>query len=246
MIQFNGKVVVVTGAAHGQGAAEVALATNYAFRGEQAALSSFNNWALDDDQGSLAVCNMTITTNPTVNSSCTTTSGVGVWSNTSVAVEQASFSATYDATPVQAAMDGSVGFSSGAATGYASLATITRFNPSGFIDVRNGANYAAAVSVPYTAGTSYHFRMSINPATRLIDLKQESIDAQVLQMISRRRAWQCRASAANCNKSRWTPAPRHWRRHRRRAKTPPTAAHRWRAPPRPGRRRSAARQRQKP
>ncbi len=148
------------------GAAEVALATNYAFRGEQAALSSFNNWALDDDQGSLAVCNMTITTNPPVNSSCTTTSGVGVWSNTSVAVEQASFSATYDATPVQAAMDGSVGFSSGAATGYTSLATITRFNPSGFIDVRNGANYAAAVSVPYTAGTSYHFRMSINPATQ--------------------------------------------------------------------------------
>ena len=50
----------------------------------------------------------------------------------------------------------------------------------------------------------------------------------------RRRAWRCQASAASCDRSRSKRAPRHWRRHRRRAETPPAAAHRWPAPPRRG------------
>jgi hypothetical protein len=151
------------------GGSEVALASNYAFRAEEAALSSFNNWGLNDDQGSLSVCNMTITATPAqpAAGACTTTAATGTWTNTSVALQTASFSAAYDATPGQSPMDGSVGFSGSAASSYASLAIIARFNPSGFIDARNGANYAADVSIPYLAGVSYHFRLTINPATRI-------------------------------------------------------------------------------
>ena len=63
-------------------------------------------------------------------------------------------------------MDGVVGFSLNAATAYASLAAVTRFNSSGTIDARNAGVYAADVSLPYTAGLPYHFRLVINPATR--------------------------------------------------------------------------------
>ncbi len=50
-----------------------------------------------------------------------------------------------------------------------------------------------------------------------------------------------RASAATVVEVARRPAPRHWRRHRRRAGTPPAAARRSRARPRRGRRRSAER-----
>jgi hypothetical protein len=61
-------------------------------------------------------------------------------------------------------MDGVTGLSLNAATAYASLAVITRFNTLGFIDAINGANgYAAMNSIPYTAGALYHFRVVTDP-----------------------------------------------------------------------------------
>jgi hypothetical protein len=44
------------------------------------------------------------------------------------------------------------------------LAGIARFNTSGKIDARNGGAYAAATSVAYSAGVSYHFRLVVNVA----------------------------------------------------------------------------------
>ena len=49
------------------------------------------------------------------------------------------------------------------AAAYTDLAAIVRFNSSDTIDVRNGSAYGANVSVPYSAGTSYHFVMVVNP-----------------------------------------------------------------------------------
>lgn len=86
-----------------------------------------------------------------------------VWQNTAIPTEAVPFQASYDDTPGQADMDGVTGLSLGKAAAYADLAVITRFNPSGFIDARSGANYAADVSVPYTPGLTYHFRLLINP-----------------------------------------------------------------------------------
>jgi hypothetical protein len=63
-------------------------------------------------------------------------------------------------------MDGVTGLSFNAATGYSSLATITRFGTTGMIDVRNAGAYSADVAVPYSAGLTYHFRLLIDPTTK--------------------------------------------------------------------------------
>ena len=72
------------------------------------------------------------------------------------------FTATYDATPSVSPENAVVGLSSGAATGFDNLGCIARFNPSGQIDAYNGTAYAAASSINYSAGVSYHFEMDVN------------------------------------------------------------------------------------
>jgi Bacterial Ig domain len=90
-----------------------------------------------------------------------------IWQNKLIATESAQFQAIFDATPNLANMDGVTGFSLGTADAYARLAISVRFNSSGSIDARNGANYAANSSVPYLPGQNYHFRLIINPSTHL-------------------------------------------------------------------------------
>ena len=72
------------------------------------------------------------------------------------------FTATYDATPSVSPENAVVGLSNGAATGFGNLGCIARFNPSGDIDAYNGSAYAAAATIPYSAGVSYHFRLVVN------------------------------------------------------------------------------------
>jgi hypothetical protein len=90
-----------------------------------------------------------------------------VWVNSALPqTETGSFRVTFDATPAGARIDGVIGLSSGSATGYANLATTVRFNSSGMIDARNGSIYSAASSIPYTAGTTYHFITDVNIAAK--------------------------------------------------------------------------------
>src|SRR5205809_159788 len=84
------------------------------------------------------------------------------WLNSPFTAQTGSFTAQFDATPNGASIDGVTGLSAGAAAGYADLAAIVRFNAAGQIDARNGAAYAAASAIPYTAGTSYHFRLVVD------------------------------------------------------------------------------------
>jgi len=72
------------------------------------------------------------------------------------------FTATYDATPSVSPENAVVGLSNGAATAFGNLGCIARFNPSGDIDAYNGSAYAAAATIPYSAGVSYHFRFVVN------------------------------------------------------------------------------------
>jgi hypothetical protein len=84
------------------------------------------------------------------------------WSNTAFPVQTTKFTSTFYATPTQNDEDLVFGFSKAAASAYTDLATIIRFNNTGTIDIRNGNAYAAAVSVPYTAGAKYYFSMTVN------------------------------------------------------------------------------------
>jgi len=72
------------------------------------------------------------------------------------------FEAQFDATPNTANMDGVMGLSSGPAADYTTLAAIVLFSSTGTIQARNGGAYAAATTIPYSAGTTYHFRLDVD------------------------------------------------------------------------------------
>ena len=82
--------------------------------------------------------------------------------NSAFTSQNGSFTATFDATPNGTGLDVATGLSQGAAAAYTDLAVIIRFNTGGTIDARNGGAYAAANAIPYTAGTSYHFRIVVD------------------------------------------------------------------------------------
>jgi len=88
------------------------------------------------------------------------------WLNASFTSQSGSFTASFDATPNQNSVDGVIGLSLGAASAYANLSAIVRFNNTGTIDVMNASAYSAAVSIPYTAGSTYHVRMVVDPSVQ--------------------------------------------------------------------------------
>ena len=84
------------------------------------------------------------------------------WQNAAFTSQTASFTAEFDAIPNAAGSDGITALSTSAISSYTNAAAIVRFNTNGTIDVRNGGTYAAAVSIAYTVGKSYHFRVAVN------------------------------------------------------------------------------------
>jgi hypothetical protein len=109
---------------------------------------------------------VSVNTNNTTSCSTSSTS----WQNSSFGAQTSSFTFDYDATPNANNIDSVTGLSSGAATGYSSLGVITRFNNSGAIDAVNdtgqtsGGNYTSVTAIPYSSGTSYHFKLTVNPS----------------------------------------------------------------------------------
>ncbi|HXA15059.1 MAG TPA: glycoside hydrolase family 88 protein, partial [Opitutaceae bacterium] len=99
-----------------------------------------------------------------VNRSLTGASGDGFHALALSTAQAGTFTATFDATPSISPENSVVGLSKGAATAYTGIACIARFNPTGDIDAYNGTAYAAASTIPYSAGVTYHFRMVVNAA----------------------------------------------------------------------------------
>lgn len=86
----------------------------------------------------------------------------GPFQNTGFTSQSGSFTATFTATPSASATDGIIGLANGAASSYADLAVIVRFNPAGTIDARNGGGYQSANVIPYAGNTSHAFRLLVN------------------------------------------------------------------------------------
>jgi len=95
-----------------------------------------------------------------------TVSNTGGWLNKSFTAKTASFTFKFNATPSAAASNSVVGLSKASASDYAGYACMVRFNPTGSIDARKGSAYAAATSVPYSAGVSYAFRVVVNVSAK--------------------------------------------------------------------------------
>jgi acid phosphatase len=93
------------------------------------------------------------------------TSALAWWGTALSAPQTGNFTAEFDATPSGSGVDGVIGLGPKIASGYTDMATIVRFNVNNQIDARNGGTYAAASSIPYTAGTSYHFRLVVSIGT---------------------------------------------------------------------------------
>jgi len=136
------------------GSNEQAVGTNYAFRAEQASVSSLNNWSLFSDSGSMRGCGFA--------APCYTATAGGSWTNNSFTAQAGTFTAEWDATPSAAGIDAVMGLSNGTQTAFSGFACLVRFNSSSTIDARDGGTYRAASVISYAANAIYHFRLSVN------------------------------------------------------------------------------------
>ncbi|HZG66589.1 MAG TPA: metallophosphoesterase, partial [Herpetosiphonaceae bacterium] len=155
------------------GGTEQEVGTNFAFRTEQAEVTSLSNWAVYREHGTHTVCDFTIAPVPPATATpvpegCETSSEE--WESRSFEPQYGTFTAEFDATPHKANMDGVTGLAAGSATEYDDLAAIVRFNPDGFIDARNGSAYRAIAPIPYTVETSYRFRLVVRVAEHTYDI----------------------------------------------------------------------------
>jgi hypothetical protein len=95
---------------------------------------------------------------------------LNTWGNHGVSSQNGKFTACVDAVPQASGADAIIGLSATAAGQYSDVAAIVRFNSTGFIDARNGGSYAAANTLAYTPGQSYHFRLVINVPNHTYDI----------------------------------------------------------------------------
>jgi hypothetical protein len=104
----------------------------------------------------------TPTTPPT---GCLVATAGGGWVNRSSPGVAGTFAVSFDATPSGGAADAVVGLSQGPQTAHTGFAMLVSFSSTGNIVARNGGSYTAQTTVPWTAGTSYHFTLSANVTT---------------------------------------------------------------------------------
>jgi M6 family metalloprotease-like protein len=146
----------------GQG--EEVLGRDFAFRTEQSGVTQLNNRAVKvnaSPAGSLQVCNFALTTSQLV-PVCKTGAAGAAWVNTAFPAQSGVFAVEYDGRATADPIDGSVALSRGAQTSFTGFAAITRFNPSGLMDARNGSSYSSWGDQPYDANVRYHFRWVVN------------------------------------------------------------------------------------
>ena len=85
-----------------------------------------------------------------------------IWQNFPITAQTGVFTARFDAVPNMDNMNGHTVFSEGPGTTYQDYAILIGFAPSGFLNARNGGSYGAQTQIPYTAGTTYHFRVEVD------------------------------------------------------------------------------------
>lgn len=83
----------------------------------------------------------------------------------------------FEATAFGSNIDGVIGFTSGAATGFDSLAIAVRFSPAGTIDVRNGDTYQADITTPYISAHRYPMWLIVDLNSHTYSVDVETIDA---------------------------------------------------------------------
>jgi hypothetical protein len=98
--------------------------------------------------------------------SCTIEPFDATWWNQAFPEQTGMFHVELAADVTSANMDAVIGLSTGAASKWASLAAIVRFNPQGTIDARDGSVYRADVAYAYEPGHRYFFRFDVDVSAR--------------------------------------------------------------------------------
>ena len=86
----------------------------------------------------------------------------GIWQNQTISPQSSVFTVKFDTIPTTNNIDALSALSALPVNTFTDGAAIIRFNSSGAFDVRNGNTYAADMVVPYSAGKTYHIRMTVN------------------------------------------------------------------------------------
>jgi hypothetical protein len=149
------------------GSLEMALATNYAFRAAQAALSSFNNWATYSEIGSVTVCNVALGSAPapTPVAPKISTQPAG---QTVVAGQTATFTVAASGTApmIYQWKKNGTAISGATSSSYSSPATTTS---------DNGAQFTVTVSNSVGSTTSSAATLTVNATTALLNASSTSL-----------------------------------------------------------------------
>ncbi|MAT38769.1 MAG: hypothetical protein CL946_04115 [Ectothiorhodospiraceae bacterium] len=151
-----------------EGGSELTVGEDFAFRTEQAGASSLAYLNIVDVDGvdeTLEVCDLTVIP---LGASCLTSSAS--YQSQSFDSQAGTFEATFDATPLADGIDAVTGLSTIAATGHSDVACIVRFKYDSIIYARNGSSYESPSAIPYTANTTYSFRMVVDIAAHTYSL----------------------------------------------------------------------------
>lgn len=132
---------------------EIALASNYEFRSEQAGMPRIGNVAgfRDSSHGTLHFTDGRVSP-----PQCKTSSVTTGWATTASYPEtRHSYIVEVDTIALQNNIDALVGLASGSPQAYSDLAAIMRFNSDGRVDARDGDVYRAVQPISYTANHLY-------------------------------------------------------------------------------------------
>jgi cysteine-rich repeat protein len=96
-----------------------------------------------------------------INSPGVCNTSTNTFENVPISAQYGNFSFEFDATPLQNNMNGLALLSNAPGAAYTAYSVLLGFNSAG-ITARNGGVYSSDTAVPYTAGTTYHFNVSVN------------------------------------------------------------------------------------
>lgn len=142
----------------------VQIATDYAFRTEQSGITRLDavGQFVDQPGGQTFLCDPDIRP-PT----CVTSASIQTWNATAFRPQTGKFRLEIDAEPINYHLDGVVGLAAATPARFSDLAAIFRFNPDGFMEVRDGDSYRADRAIAYTLAGNYRVAFDVDvPAHR--------------------------------------------------------------------------------
>ena len=143
----------------------IQLAANYNFRSEQANVKRLNRYVIRAEESSHNIKDFTI---GELSDWRESQQSRAEFDNYVIPTQTDQFTLEFDMRANTSNMNGVTGLANSAThcDAYSDLACIVRFNPDGYIDVRNGSSYTSDVQISYADADEFHVRMTVDIATK--------------------------------------------------------------------------------